>query len=118
MNDAIGNAAERYHCARLERRGLRQTPETCRDPSTVTLREVFCFGERAARRHGEDGFAIARMNSERVAARASVPTQPNRKKLRSMGDDEGLWLVGPPIKECASGHVCESGEQEFARILP
>src|SRR4051812_34797858 len=118
MNDAMGRAAKWYHCARLERRGLRQTAETCRDPRAVALREVFCFGERAARRHGEDGFAIARMNSERVTARAAMPAQPNRKILRSMGDQEGLRLVGPTIEERASGHVCQSGGQESARILP
>jgi hypothetical protein len=38
--------------------------------------------------------------------------------LRPVGDEKGLWLVGPPIEKCACGHVCESGEQEFARILP
>src|SRR4051794_16564343 len=32
VNDTMRNAAKRYHCARLERRGLRQTTETCRDP--------------------------------------------------------------------------------------
>src|SRR3954454_21138737 len=118
MNDPMRDAAKRYHCARLERRGLRQTTETCRDPCAVALREVFCFGERAARRHGEDGFAITRMNSERVTARAAMPAQSNRKILRSMGDQEGLRLVRPPIEECASGHVCQSGGQESARILP
>jgi hypothetical protein len=38
--------------------------------------------------------------------------------LRSMGDYEGLRFVGTPIKECACSHVCQSGEQEIARILP
>ena len=84
----------------------------------MALREVFCFGERAAWRHGEDGFAIARMNSERVTARAAVPAQPNREELRPMGDQKGLGFVGPPIEECACGHVCQSGGQEVARILP
>ena len=84
----------------------------------MTLREVLGFGERAARRHREDGFTIARMDSKRVTTRPPVSAQPNRKELRSMGDDEGLRLVGPPIEECACGHVCQSGEQEVARILP
>src|SRR3954463_4979682 len=51
MNDAMWHATKRYQCAGLERRSLRQTAETCRDPCTMTLREVLCFGERAARRH-------------------------------------------------------------------
>ena len=84
----------------------------------MTRRKVFCFSERAARRDREDGFAVARMNSERVTTRSAVPAQPNRKELRPMGDDEGLRFVGPTIEESASGHVCQSGEQEFARILP
>lgn len=79
MNDAMRRAAERYHRARLERRGLRQATETRGDPRTVTLREVLRFGERAPRRHGEDGFAVARMNSERVAARTAMPTQSDGK---------------------------------------
>ena len=118
MHDAMGNAAERYHCARLERCSLRQATKTSRDPRTVTLREVFGFSERAARRDREDRFSVARMNSERVTARSTVPAQPNCKELRPMGDQNRLRFVGPTIEECASGHVCQSGEQEFARILP
>ena len=47
-----------------------------------------------------------------------MPAQPHRVDLRAVLDQEGRRLVGPPIKEGASGHVCNSGDQEFARILP
>jgi hypothetical protein len=33
-------------------------------------------------------------------------------------DEEARRFVRPPIKEGASGHVCDSGDQKFARILP
>src|SRR3569623_2144401 len=99
MNDAMGNAAQRDHRARLKWCGLRQAAKTCRDPRAVALREILCLGERAARRHREDGLAVARMDSERVAPRAAVSAQPYREKLRSMGDQEGLGVVGPPIEE-------------------
>jgi hypothetical protein len=33
-------------------------------------------------------------------------------------DEEARGFVRPPIKEGASGHVCNSGDQKFARILP
>jgi hypothetical protein len=35
-----------------------------------------------------------------------------------MLDEENRRLVGPPIEEGASGHVCNSGDEKFARILP
>jgi hypothetical protein len=35
-----------------------------------------------------------------------------------MLDQKSRRFVGPPIKEGASGHVCQSGEEKFARILP
>src|SRR5258706_4684814 len=35
-----------------------------------------------------------------------------------MFDEKSRGFGRPPIKEGASGHVCKSGEQEFARILP
>ena len=73
---------------------------------------------RAARRHGEDRFAVARMNAQGVAPRAAVPAQPDRIDLRAVLDQRVERFGGPPIEERASGHVCKSGEQEFARILP
>ena len=84
----------------------------------MTLREVLGFGECAARRDRQDGFAITGMNSECVTTRSAVPAQPNRKELRSMGDEKGLRFMRPTVEERASGHVCQSREQEFARILP
>jgi len=38
--------------------------------------------------------------------------------LRAVLDQQSRRFVRPPIKEGASGHVCKSGDQEFARILP
>jgi hypothetical protein len=38
--------------------------------------------------------------------------------LRAVLDQKTGGFGRPPIKEGASGHVCKSGEQEFARILP
>jgi hypothetical protein len=38
--------------------------------------------------------------------------------LRAVLDQKSCRFGGPPIEEGASGHVCQSGEQEFARILP
>jgi hypothetical protein len=35
-----------------------------------------------------------------------------------MFDEKSRGFGRPPIKEGASGHVCKSGGQEFARILP
>src|ERR1700692_3132044 len=58
------------------------------------------------------------MNAQGVAARMPVPAQPNRVDLRAVLDQKTRGFVRPPIKEGACGHVCESGDQEFARILP
>src|SRR5260370_25789727 len=35
-----------------------------------------------------------------------------------MFDEKSRGFGRPPIKEGASGHVCKSGEEKFARILP
>src|SRR5262249_56306721 len=66
VHDPVRHAAERDHCARLERCGLRQTAETGRDPAAMQLRELARFRKRAARRHGEDRFTVRRMNTARV----------------------------------------------------
>jgi hypothetical protein len=58
------------------------------------------------------------MNAQRVSARAAMPAQSNCEELRAVFDDESRGFSGPPIEEGASSHVLESGEQEFARILP
>ena len=118
MHDFVRQAAQRHHGARKKGRGLRQTAEARGDPGAVTLREILGVGDSAARRHGQDGFAVARMNAQGVAPRATVPAQPDRIDLRAVLDQETRRFVGPPIKEGASGHVCDSGDQEFARILP
>jgi len=58
------------------------------------------------------------MNAQGVAPGAPVPAQPNRIDLRTVPDQKSRRFVRPPIKEGASGHVCQSGEKKFARILP
>src|SRR5207344_2355888 len=79
MHDPVRHAAQRYDCAGLKRRSLRQTAETGSDPATVKLRKVLGFHERAARRHGQDGFAIGWMNAQGVTPRAAMPAKPDRK---------------------------------------
>jgi hypothetical protein len=118
MHDLVGDAAQRHHGTRKKRRRLRQAAETGGDPAAVTLREILGVGDGAARRHGEDRFAVAGMNAQGVAPRTPVPAQPNRIDLRAVFDQESGRFGRPPIKERASSHVCQSGEQEFARILP
>jgi hypothetical protein len=118
MHDPVRHAAQRYDCASLERRRLRQTAETRGDPAAMKPRKVLCFHERAARRHGQDGFTVGWMNAQGVTARAAMPAQPDRKDLRAVLDQKSRGFGGPPIKEGASSHVLESGEQEYTRILP
>ena len=110
MHDPVRHAAQRYHCANMKRCGLRQAAETCRDPATMKLRKVLGFHERAARRHGQDGFAIGWMNAQGVTPRAAMPAKPDRKNLRAVLDQKSRGFGGPPIKEGASSHVLESGE--------
>ena len=38
--------------------------------------------------------------------------------MGAMLDQKARRFGRPPIKEGASGHVCQSGREEFARILP
>src|ERR1700731_1836765 len=84
----------------------------------MTLGKIFGVGDRAARRHGQDRFTVAWMNAQRIAARAPMPAQPNRVDLRAVLDQKSGGFVRPPIEEGGSGHVFNSGDQEFARILP
>jgi hypothetical protein len=58
------------------------------------------------------------MNAQGIAPGTPVPAQPNRIDLRTVLDQKSRRFVRPPIKEGASGHVCQSGEKKFARILP
>src|SRR5262249_54558527 len=58
------------------------------------------------------------MDAKRVSARASMAPKPDRKDLRAMLDQKSRGFGGAPIEERASGHICESGEEQFARILP
>ena len=118
MHDPVRDAAQRQHGARKKWCRLWQTTETRGDPATVTLREILGVGDGAARRHGQDRFTVAWMNAQRVAARAPMPAQPHRVDLRAMFHQKARRFVRPPIKKGASGHVCDSGEEEFARILP
>src|SRR5581483_10073101 len=88
MHDAMRDTAKRNDGAGLERRSLRQAPETRRNPAAMELCELARLRDRAARRHGEDGFAVGRMDAERISARAPVPAQPDRKDLRAMLDQK------------------------------
>jgi len=118
VNDSVRDPTQRNYRAGKKRCRLRQPAETRGDPAAVTLRKVLGIGNRTARRDGQDRFAVTRMDSQGIAARAPVPAKPDRIDLRAMFDQKPRRLVGPPIKERASGHVCKSGDQKFARILP
>ena len=59
-----------------------ESAEARGDPGAMALREIFCLCQRAARRHGQDRFAVAWMNAQRVAPRAAVPAQAYRIDLR------------------------------------
>ena len=81
MHDPVRNAAQRHHGARKKGCRLRQTAEARGDPAAVTLREILGVGDGAAGRHGQDRFAVARMNAQGVAPRAPMPAQPDRIDL-------------------------------------
>src|SRR6185437_10495380 len=106
MHDPVRDAAQRDHRAWEKWRRLRQPAETGGDPAAVTLRKVLGVGDGAARRHGEDRLAIARMDAQRVAPRAPVTAKPDRIDLGAVLDQKTGRFVRPPIKERASGHVC------------
>ena len=118
MHDLVQHAAQRNHYTMLKWCSFRQSTETRGDPSTMTLREVARVGDGAAWRHREDRFAIARMNTQRITARAAMPTQPNGEDLRTEFDRDGGRFGGTTIKEGAKSHVSRSGRQEVAGILP
>src|SRR3954447_18633147 len=118
VHDPVRNAAQRHHGAREKRRRLRQAAETRGNPGAVTVRKLLGIGERAARRHGENGFAVAWMNAQSVTPRAAMPAQAYRIELRAMFDEKARGFGGPLIKEGAGGHVSKSGQREIARILP
>ncbi|OIQ65907.1 hypothetical protein GALL_525300 [mine drainage metagenome] len=118
MDDFVRDAAQRNHRARKKRCRLWQPAEARGNPATMALREILGVGDGAAWRHRQDRFALARMNAQRIATRAPMAAQPNRVDLRAMLDEKARRFVRPPIKKGASGHVCDSGDQEFARILP
>src|SRR5947209_16241391 len=80
--------------------------------------EFLGFDESAARWHRQNGFAVGWMDAQRVPTRPPVPAQSNGEKLRAVFDQESRRFGGPPIEEGASSHVCQSGEEKFARILP
>src|SRR5437588_5198652 len=105
MHDAVLDTAQRNDRARKERRRLRQPPETRCDPAAMTVGELLGVGQRAARRHGEDRFAVAWMNAERVAPRAAMAAQPDRIDLRSVLDQKARRFGGAAVKEGASGHI-------------
>src|SRR4051812_5201874 len=118
VHDPVRNAAQRHHGARKKRRRLRQPAETRGDPGAMAMRKLLGIGERAARRHGENSFAVAWMNAQRVAPRAAMPPQPYRIDLRAMFDEKARGFGGPLIEESAGGHVSKSGQREIAGILP
>ena len=117
MHDPVRDAAQRNDRAGMERRGLRQTSETGGDPAAVALGEILGIHQRAARRQGQDGFAIARMNSQGIAPRPAMTSQADRIDLRAMLHQEPGRFGGTSIEECA-GHVSKSGGGGIARILP
>jgi hypothetical protein len=98
MHDPMWNAAQRNQSAGKKRGRLGQTAKTRGNPAAMTLREVFRFGDRASRRHGEDGFAVAWMNSQRISARAPMSAQSDRIDLRAMLDEKTRRFGGPPIE--------------------
>src|SRR3954463_850620 len=80
--------------------------------------ELLGIGQRAARRHGQEGLAVARMNPQRIAPRASMPAQTDRIDLRAVLDEQARRFGGAAIKEGAGSHFWKSGQREIARILP
>jgi hypothetical protein len=105
MHDPVRDAAQWNDGARKKWRRFRQSAETRRDPAAVLLRELLGVRKRAAGRHGENGFAIARMDAQRVAPRAAVSAQTYRIDLRSMFDEKARRFGGASVKEGAGGHV-------------
>ena len=105
MHDLVVDAAQRQHGAMLERRRLRQPAKARGDPATVTLRKLLGIDDGAARRHGQNRFAVTRMNAQGVAPRASMPSQSHRENLRAMLDENRMRFGGTPIEKCANGHV-------------
>jgi hypothetical protein len=110
IDDSMRESAQRKHGARQKRRGLRQTAKASGNPSAMTLREVLGVSNRAARRHGQDRFAVAWMNAKRVSACPPVSSQSNGVNLRAVFDQKARGFVRPPIKEGAFGHVRNSGD--------
>ena len=118
MHDPVRHAAQRHDRAGLEGRGLGQAAETGGNPPAMELGELACILQRAARRHGEDRLAVGRMDAERVPSRAPVPSEPDRKHLRAVPDQESRGFGWAPIEERTSGHVSQSGEEQLPRTLP
>src|ERR1700730_2632282 len=118
MHDFMRDAAQWNHGPRKKRRCFWHLAEARGNPAAVTQREVLGVRDGAAWRHGEDRFAVAWMNAQGVATRATMAAQPNRIDLRAVLDQKTRRFVRPPIEEGANGHVCDSGDQKFARILP
>jgi hypothetical protein len=105
MHDPVRNAAQRHHGARKKGCCLRQPTEARSDPAAVALREILGVCDGAAGRHGQDRFAVARVNAQGVAPRPAMPAQPDRIDLGAVFDEKSRGFGRPPIKEGASGHV-------------
>lgn len=102
----------------MKGRGLGQPAQASRDPAAMQMCELSRLGDRAARWHGQDRFAVGRVNAQGVTARAPVSPQPDCEKLGAVPDDKSRGFVRPPIKEGACSHVGKSGEEKLTPILP
>src|SRR6202012_1863955 len=75
--DSVRDATQRDYGARQNRRRFRQSAEARGDPAAMTLGKILGVGDRAARRHGQDRFTVARMDAQGVAARAPMAAKPD-----------------------------------------
>src|SRR5262245_52780242 len=92
---------------------LWQTAETRRNPGAMTLSKVLRIDQITARRHCQNGFALAWMNSECVTARTTMAPELNSVDRRADFNGKGARFSGTAIKKCTKGHVSGSGQQEF-----
>src|SRR3569623_1398792 len=118
MHNLVRDMTQRQRRTDRKRRRLRQAAEARGAPGAMTLRKILRIGQIAARRHGQDGFAAARMDAQRVAPRAAMPAQLNRINRGADFDGKRARFGGAAIKEGAKSHVRRSEGEDNARILP